>query len=216
METARDRNASPGGASTTVCLQGKGLQGFTLRACARRAGVSHTAPQHHFKDVRGLLSGVAERGFQRLVDMLQKRLAEAAGDLDDEMYATAVAYADFAMGNPEHFRIMFRSDLLGFDPAAPPRSVVDTFTELTNVILRQRGEAEIDTPAIHVEPPQQAINDIIIGWSHVHGYAHLRVEGQLGMISESDHQEQMRTASRRLARLLQSQATPQSTPARPR
>lgn len=28
----------------------RGVEGFTLRECARRAGVSHAAPAHHFGD----------------------------------------------------------------------------------------------------------------------------------------------------------------------
>ena len=45
-------------------LQAEGLQGFTLRACARLAGVSHAAPKHHFGDVRGLL-GAAQAAQSR-------------------------------------------------------------------------------------------------------------------------------------------------------
>jgi len=187
-------------------LQEKGLQGFTLRACARRAGVSHTAPQHHFRDVKGLLSAVAERGYERLVATLRGHLAQAKGDLDEEMFATAMAYAEFATRYPEHFRIMFRSDLVEFDNHMPPAPVLATFTELTNVILRQRGEAEIQLGEDAVEPPEAVINDIIIGWSHVHGYAHLLVEGRLQMVPEDAHQEHMRIASHRLAHLIQSQA----------
>lgn len=187
-------------------LQEKGLQGFTLRACARRAGVSHTAPQHHFGDVKGLLTAVAERGFARLVANLRSELQAAGGDLDEEMFATAKAYADFAASYPEHFRIMFRSDLVNIDADSPPASVTATFTELTNVILRQRGEAEVEVVGGGVEPPQRVINDIIIGWSHVHGYAHLRLEEQLRMVPEEAHIEHMRIASRRLAELIRSQA----------
>lgn len=184
-------------------LREHGLQGFTLRACARRAGVSHTAPKHHFGDVRGLLRGVAERGYQRLVEQLRFRLEAVAGDLDEEMFATAQAYVEFAETNPEHFRIMFRSDLLAFDMQAPPDPVIATFTELTNVILRQRGEPEI-TPAQTAEPKSaELVNDIVIGWCHVHGYAHLRLEGQLLMVPEQENLAQLRLASKRLAQLIQ-------------
>ncbi len=187
-------------------LQEKGLQGFTLRACARRAGVSHTAPQHHFRDVKGLLTAVAERGFERLVAALRQHLEAAKGDLDEEMFATAKAYAEFASSYPEHFRIMFRSDLVDFGKDLPPAPVVATFTELTNVILRQRGEAEVELVGGGVEPPPNVVNDIIIGWSHVHGYAHLRLEGQLRMVPDEAHLEHMRIASRRLAQLIRTQA----------
>ena len=49
-------------AAAESVLDDHGLQGFTLRECARRAGVSHAAPKHHFGDVRGVLTEVAARG----------------------------------------------------------------------------------------------------------------------------------------------------------
>ncbi len=51
------------------------------------------------------------------------------------------------------------------------------------------------------------INDIMIGWSHVHGYAHLKLEGQLSMIPKPVQQQMLRTASVRLAQLLRCEAT---------
>ena len=186
-------------------LKEQGLQGFTLRACARLAGVSHTAPKHHFGDVGGLLAALAELGFARLVQQLRLRLAEAAGDLEAEMFATAQAYVEFAQKYPEHFRIMFRSDLIRFDMQCPPDAVISTFTELTNVILRQRGEPEIETSRMTVEKSPGLVNHILIGWCHVHGYAHLRLEGQLMMVPEEAHLEQLESASKRLSQLIQSQ-----------
>jgi AcrR family transcriptional regulator len=44
-------------------LAANGVESFTLRGCARRAGVSHAAPAHHFPDVR-LLTEMAIMGFQ--------------------------------------------------------------------------------------------------------------------------------------------------------
>ena len=35
-----------------------GLAALTLRRCAARAGVSHAAPAHHFKGLRGLLTAI--------------------------------------------------------------------------------------------------------------------------------------------------------------
>src|SRR6516162_5040850 len=47
-------------------LEENGIQGLTLRAAAREAGVSHAAPKNHFGDLSGLLSELAARGFERL------------------------------------------------------------------------------------------------------------------------------------------------------
>ncbi|XOV83289.1 MAG: TetR/AcrR family transcriptional regulator [bacterium] len=184
-------------------LQAQGLQGFTLRACARQAGVSHTAPQHHFGDVRGLLRALAERGFQRLVDRLRTELVAAGAELEAQMFATARAYVEFAQSYPEHFRIMFRSDLIDFDMADPPDPVLQTFTELTNVILRQRGDAPIAVQDVIADKPPALVNDILVGWCHVHGYAHLALEGQLTMVAEDDQLAHLEQSARRLSKLIQ-------------
>ncbi len=184
-------------------LQKEGLQGFTLRACARLAGVSHAAPKHHFGDVRGLLGAVAERGYTRLVERLEAELAAAAGDLDAEMFATAKAYVEFAESWPEHFRIMFRADLLAFDMNCPPEPMLATFTNLTNVILRQRGEPELSPADMGGDKSASLVNDILLGWCHIHGYAHLRLEGRLSIIDEGSHLDQLRLSTTRLAHLIQ-------------
>mgnify|MGYP003726374833 CR=1 FL=1 len=40
-------------------LSENGIESFSLRAVAKRAGVSHGAPAHHFRDARGLLTALA-------------------------------------------------------------------------------------------------------------------------------------------------------------
>ena len=40
-------------------LEEKGIRGFTLRECARRAEVSHAAPAHHFASMDDLLAELA-------------------------------------------------------------------------------------------------------------------------------------------------------------
>ena len=52
----------------TELLKDKGLEHFTLRECARRAGVSHAAPKNHFASVEDLLCEIAARGFEQFVD----------------------------------------------------------------------------------------------------------------------------------------------------
>lgn len=192
-------------AAAESVLDDYGLQGFTLRECARRAGVSHAAPKHHFGDVRGVLTEVAARGFDQLTRRLKLRLRAAGDDLDAQFIATAEAYVGFAEAHPEHFRIMFRSDLVDIHSPSLMAAALTTFTELTNVIRRQRGEADIDVESLDTcMTSTQLINDILIGWCHVHGYAHLKLEGQLPMIPKSMQKEMLGTAGKRLARLIRS------------
>ncbi len=183
-----------------------GLKGFTLRECARRAGVSHAAPKHHFGDVTGFLTEIAARGFQRLTARLQAELANANA-LDDEFIATTRAYIGFAKDHPEHFRVMFRRDLLANDSPSLQHAADQTFTELTNVILRQRGEAQVTTGALGERVrSNDVIGDILIGWCHIHGLAHLQLEQRLPMIDEDAHAQLFSHASSRIAHLLRTDA----------
>ena len=61
-------------------LEEKGLTGFTLRECARRAEVSHAAPAHHFKSVDDLLAEIATQGFGQLVEIMAAEAKRAKPD----------------------------------------------------------------------------------------------------------------------------------------
>jgi len=92
----------------------RGLGAFSLREVARRAGVSHTAPAHHFGDVRGLLTSLAEEGLQTLRDVT----AEAAASTTDpveRLSAIGVAYVELARSHPAHCQVMFRTDIVNTD-----------------------------------------------------------------------------------------------------
>ncbi len=61
-------------------LEEKGLTGFTLRECARRAEVSHAAPAHHFKSVDDLLAEIATQGFGQLMETMAAEARRAKPD----------------------------------------------------------------------------------------------------------------------------------------
>ena len=54
-------------AAVDEIVQELGVEGLSLRECARRAGVSHGAPAHHFGDKRGMLTEYATDGFEKLL-----------------------------------------------------------------------------------------------------------------------------------------------------
>jgi AcrR family transcriptional regulator len=92
----------------------QGLGHFSLREVARRAGVSHTAPAHHFGDVRGLLTSVAIEGFDTLYEVTS---AAAARETDpaERIAAMGEAYVSLATSSPAHCQVMFRTDVIDPD-----------------------------------------------------------------------------------------------------
>jgi AcrR family transcriptional regulator len=87
-------------------LQTEGLDALSLRAAARRAGVSQAAPYHHFENRDDLLAAVAAEGFQRLQDEMKAGI-QAAPSASGSLVEAGVAYVCFAVANPALFRIMF-------------------------------------------------------------------------------------------------------------
>src|SRR6202011_5603350 len=90
----------------------RGVDGFTLREAARRAGVSPAAPAHHFKDARGLLTAVALLGFREFGEALVKADKGGGTDPARRLHEQALAYVRFALEPPARFQLMFRHEKL--------------------------------------------------------------------------------------------------------
>src|ERR1700753_395489 len=73
----------------------RGVDGFTLREAARRAGVSPPAPAHHFRDARGLRSEVALRGFRDFGDALDAGDKRGGDDPQKRLQEQGAAYVKF-------------------------------------------------------------------------------------------------------------------------
>jgi AcrR family transcriptional regulator len=196
-------------AAAESLLAEEGLQALTLRACARRAGVSHAAPKHHFNDVSELLSAVSARGFDRLSAELRSA-RQAAGEVPVERFvAVAKTYVGFARRAPALFRLMFRWDALSAEHGPLVEAAQRTFAEMTNSITVQRGEEDVRPETLQQRIRERGLqNDVLIGWSHIHGYAQLFLEGQLdGFAAEEGAdafiERTLRETGTRLSRLLQ-------------
>ncbi|MFC6647327.1 TetR/AcrR family transcriptional regulator [Granulicella cerasi] len=87
-----------------------GIEGFSLRAAAQRAGVSPGAPAHHFGSAKGLLTEVALLAFAKADEMM--KAVERADNAAANMRAISYAFVQFAYEHPGHFRLMFRHDLI--------------------------------------------------------------------------------------------------------
>jgi len=154
-------------------VEREGAEALTLRAAARRAGVSQAAPYRHFRDKEALLAAVAEEGFRSLTEALLQAAAPHAGDPLGRLRARGLAYVDFATSHPAHFRIMFGRGAA--DRSAHPelmKAAREAFEALVSGI-RECQDAGIVRPG---DPEELAL----CAWSATHGLAMLAVDGQLG------------------------------------
>jgi AcrR family transcriptional regulator len=82
-----------------------GPNGFSLREVARRAGVSHAAPAHHFGDTKGLLTSVAAEGYRTLSQAMADGTAHAT-NARERLAACGRSYVTVALANPGHYGVM--------------------------------------------------------------------------------------------------------------
>ena len=151
-------------------LAEQGLERFSLRAVAKRAEVSHAAPAHHFKDLNGLLTALAARGYERLVQFQQHRQLTANADPRSQAVASGLGYIDFATSHPALFRLMFASE-------RPDRAE----THFATASLAAFDKLVAETRAIAGNDPYadpDAMSQLVASWSLVHGLAELIVAGR--------------------------------------
>jgi AcrR family transcriptional regulator len=157
-------------------LERDGLEGLTLRAVAREAGVSHAAPTHHFGDLRGLVSELAAIGFRQFNAAMAQAESEA-GTAAEKMTARAKGYVAYAEAHPGMYGLMFRTERLDMKRPALSEAARASFAGLAGAIGAQRQEA-ISADALSLD--QAAA--IARAWSLVHGFAMLLLEGRLADI----------------------------------
>lgn len=154
-------------------LAEKGVEGFTLRGCAKRADVSHAAPAHHFRDAGALLTALAALGFERLNRSMKDRQAQAH---ESQFVAAGLGYVDFAESNPALFKLMFGSDRTNFTDAAMRARGSNAFATLVEAIVAARGGGD---PLAS----DDGLIDIAASWAIVHGFAHLAIAGRMPFLA---------------------------------
>lgn len=160
----------------------KGVDAFSLRGAAKRAGVSHAAPAHHFKDSHALLNALAAVGFLRLTEAMKDEQAKAGGDAKDQLVASGVGYVRFALDNPELLQLMFGTSRRLDDDADLRRASEAAFSVLVNGVGQVRGREAFRT--------ETGWRDVAACWSIVHGYAQLAISGRMGFVTGLDFERQ--------------------------
>ena len=141
-----------------------GTEKLSLRALAREAGVSATAPYRHFPSKQCLLAALATRGFEELYERTRKAV-ETDLPIEERFVKMGTAYIEFALDNPTTYQIMFGTVLADF-------SSYDSLHEAANrsygLVLSQLEEL-IETRGLDITRDQ--LGGIV--WSGVHGMASL-------------------------------------------
>ena len=170
-------------AAAELVLQRDGIRGLTLRAIAREAGVSHTAPQHHFGDTAGVLSELAASGHRRLAQMMADS-AEGLPPGRAQRKAIARGYVKFALEHPNLLRLMSRGEMLDYTRPALLEARQLSARVLAGAVTEPPERPAGDTSAFGKIDAAQAIT-MTAAWAYVHGLASLLIDGSLKALAGS-------------------------------
>lgn len=148
------------------------ISDLSLRQVARRVGVSHNAPYRHFEDKDALLAAVAEQGFQSLRVAMETARQGMPTDASQRLEAIGIAYVNFALAQPFHYRLMFGSYRCNLSQySALAEAAQQSFMVLVNTI-REGQSAGVFRSA-------DPVNMARVAWSLVHGQSMLALDNKL-------------------------------------
>jgi AcrR family transcriptional regulator len=157
-------------AAARSIVEQEGVAELSLRAVARRAGVSHSAPYHHFADKAAVLAAVAAAGFEELVGEIE---AEQRRGLREnsvgKVVAVGTAYVRYAIAHPAIFRLMFRPELTL--PAEHPE-LREAESRAFGTLVAALAECQANGLVPGADPLPAAMSC----WSTVHGFAMLWID----------------------------------------
>lgn len=137
-----------------------GPAAVSLRDLARRTGVSHAAPTHHFRDKPGLLTAIATEGWGLLADALGETATRGSGFAE-----LGVTYVLFATSHPAHFAVMRAPGLVRRDDP-DLQAAENRASSYLHGGAREYGGDD-----------REAAVTALAAWSLVHGLSTLLLEG---------------------------------------
>jgi len=143
-------------------IEAVGPTRLSMREIARRAGVSHAAPAHHFGDKQGIFTAIATEGYDLLRSYTDPHLGAPNALLNG-----GLAYIGFAFRHRAHFEVMFRPDLYDAEDPGLQRARIQSFESLYRAVEQGLG----------TEQPDRVMGTAIAAWSAVHGFAALALSG---------------------------------------
>lgn len=163
-------------------LSETGVAGFSLRQVARKVGVSHSAPAHHFGDANGLLIALATDGFRRFLTAMQRRREHAPEESRERIFASGLGYLDFAQSSPALFRLMFNGEVCDPTDQALEQASHAAFMHLADDVSALRQKSALEDATV--------MADVLASWSTVHGYADLLISGRMDTVQGLTQAEQ--------------------------
>jgi AcrR family transcriptional regulator len=137
-------------AAAEQMLREQGPGGISLRELARQTGVTHNAPNRHFRDRQALLEALAVEGFGRLGRSIDSAIADAGSEFTSQLRAAAMVFVLFATDDPVLLDLML--SLAKSDDAPEARRASSRVYAAIGELIRhgqEKGELRPGDPDRH-------------------------------------------------------------------
>jgi len=153
-------------------LEENNIASLSLRAVAKKVGVSHTAPYRHFKDKESLLAGIAKLGYDELARQMQEAVSSHPNDPALQLKEAGHRYVLLALNSPQCTQLMFGGILPCDDTYPELRASADmAFEGLKSIIEKGQGDDVFK---------QGDVEELALAaWAGIHGLTLLLIGGNL-------------------------------------
>ena len=157
-----------------------GLSSITLRELTTRVGTSRTALYRHYGSKEELLKAVIQAGFDKL-DVSVFSCLDKDLDIQTKIYTMGKDYINFAMENPNIYRMIFGHELEKHREEAcdiNEREDAPGFHSLVDIIkdAQEKGVLNQD----------DAFMQATVMWSMLHGLSNLLIDGHVHIAQNID------------------------------
>ena len=171
-----------------------GAAGLSLRAIARELGLSAPSIYNHYADRDALVTALIRDAYASLGDyQLVARDLIPIHDMHGRLWATGVAYRDWALAMPQRYQLIFGTPIPGYQ--APPEMLVvagRSLSALVSVVDQLHKAGCLRTEALPSVMPEAvpvfamwqqhtraydpvALTTAILIWGRVHGLVSLEI-----------------------------------------
>lgn len=149
-------------------LDQEGIEAVGIRQIARMVGVAHSAPANHFNNKQALFTALAAETFTRVVEVIEAKLQQDAGDLRGSIHHFSETILSFGLKYPNRYLLMWRKDCVDNEDPVLHSALESIYQQLTTILQKYAKTQTVD-----VESQAIAI------WSLIHGYVSLRIDSNL-------------------------------------
>lgn len=148
-----------------------GIENLSLRKLAERAGVSRTAPYHHFSDKNGLLCAIAAQGFRRRHQEAIDNFDNPEASQQEKFKEYICGYVRFAAAHPEEYELMFGRSIWKM------KNSTQELRDVAYPCFQHQVDMVRNWQEVGLLGGDNALRTSQVIWGAVHGIAKLFIDG---------------------------------------